>query len=96
MKINQDIRDLAKQHGVHLWQIADCLGITDSALSKRLRYELSNEEKEEICQIIKNCVAKMGVKCSTEQHKTDIQDAYDCGYNCGYADAMNDIAKSEK
>ena len=33
---------------------------------------------------------------STEQYKADLQGAYDCGYNCGYADAMNDIAESEE
>ena len=32
---------------------------------------------------------------STEQYKADLQGAHDCGYNCGYADAMNDIAESE-
>ncbi len=52
MKTNQDIRDLAKQHGVHLWQIAECLEMTDSAFSKRLRHELSRDEKDEIEAII--------------------------------------------
>lgn len=28
---------------------------------------------------------------STEQYEADLRGAYDCGYNCGYADAMNDI-----
>ena len=32
---------------------------------------------------------------STEQYEADLRGAYDCGYNCGYADAMNDIAESE-
>lgn len=32
---------------------------------------------------------------SSEQYKADLQDAYDCGYNCGYAEAMNDIAERE-
>lgn len=30
-----------------------------------------------------------------EQLEADLRNAYDCGYNCGYADAMNDIAESE-
>lgn len=29
-----------------------------------------------------------------EQLEAHIKSAYDCGYNCGYADAMNDIAES--
>lgn len=33
---------------------------------------------------------------STEQYKADLQDVYDCGYNCGYADAMSDIAEREE
>ena len=32
---------------------------------------------------------------STEQYKADLQGAYDCGYNSGYAQAMMDIAESE-
>lgn len=32
---------------------------------------------------------------STEQYEADLRGAYDCGYNCGYADAINDIAESE-
>ena len=32
---------------------------------------------------------------SSEQYKADLQGAYDCGYNCGYAEAMNDIAERE-
>ena len=30
-----------------------------------------------------------------EQYKADLQGAYDCGYNSGYAQAMVDIAESE-
>lgn len=33
---------------------------------------------------------------NSEQYKADLQNAYDCGYNSGYADAMNDIAESEE
>lgn len=30
-----------------------------------------------------------------EQYEADLQNAYDCGYNSGYAQAMMDIAESE-
>ena len=33
---------------------------------------------------------------SKEQYEADLQGAYDCGYNCGYTDAMIDIAESKK
>ena len=50
---NIDIRELAKQSDVKLWQIADKLGFTDIVFSKKLRKELSKEEKETIKTIIK-------------------------------------------
>lgn len=49
---NQDIRRTAAVAGVRLWQIADKLGITDSGFSRKLRKELSQEEKEKIFSII--------------------------------------------
>lgn len=49
---NQDIRRAAAGAGVKLWQIADALGIADCSLSRKLRKELPQEEKEEIFTII--------------------------------------------
>ena len=49
---NQDIRCAAAGAGVKLWKIADALGITDSSFSRKLRKELSQEEKEKIFSII--------------------------------------------
>ena len=49
---NQDIRRTAAGAGVRLWQIADALGIADCSLSRKLRKELPQEEKEEIFTII--------------------------------------------
>lgn len=49
---NQDIRQTATELSVRLWQIADALGITDSSFSRKLRKELSQEEKEKIFSII--------------------------------------------
>lgn len=51
---NKDIRKAAKDAGVKLWQIAAKLGISDGAFSRKLRFELSNSEKETIMDIIKN------------------------------------------
>ena len=50
---NQDIRRAAAAPGVRLWQIAEALGIADCSLSRKLRKELSAEEKERIFSIIK-------------------------------------------
>ena len=49
---NLDIRQLAKDSNIKLWQIADKLGITDITFSKKLRKELSADEKAEIYKII--------------------------------------------
>ena len=49
---NQDIRRMAAGAGVKLWQIADELGIADCSLSRKLRKELNQEEKERIFAII--------------------------------------------
>ena len=49
---NQDIKR-AGGAGVRLWQVADALGITDSALSRKLRKKLPDDEREEILSIIK-------------------------------------------
>lgn len=49
---NQDIRNTAKKSGIKLWQIAEKLGIWDATLSKKLRKELPQEEKDKILGII--------------------------------------------
>ena len=52
MKQNLDIRANAKSKRVHLWEIADKLGIQDSGLSRKLRKELPQAEKEAIFKAI--------------------------------------------
>lgn len=49
---NTDIRTEVKAAGLHLWQIADALGINDGNFSRKLRHELSDEEKTRIRTII--------------------------------------------
>lgn len=56
---NIDIRVAAAKSGVRLWEIAEELGIADGNLSRKLRRELSPEEKERIFSII-NQLAKGG------------------------------------
>lgn len=51
---NSEIKEKAKQSGVRLWQVADKLGITDGMLSRKLRKELPEAEKNNILQIIDN------------------------------------------
>lgn len=49
---NLDIRRKAAGAGVYLWQIADALGIADATLSRKLRKEFSDEDRERIYHII--------------------------------------------
>jgi len=49
---NKDIREYAAKRGVRLWQIAAQLGINDGNFSRKLRKELSQQEREKILLII--------------------------------------------
>jgi uncharacterized protein YidB (DUF937 family) len=49
---NQEIRELASKEGIKLWQIADKLGINDGNLSRKLRHELPEAQKERVIAII--------------------------------------------
>ncbi len=55
---NRDIKRAAKDAGVYHWEIAEKLGIQDSAFSRKLRRELPEREKKEILQIIQNLAAQ--------------------------------------
>lgn len=57
---NQDIRAIAKENGVKLWEIAERLNIADGNFSRRLRRELSAEQKAQIIEIIKSIAAQRG------------------------------------
>ena len=52
LKTNEDIRQAVKNAGLNLWQIADKLNINDGNFSRKLRKELSTEEKAKIVAII--------------------------------------------
>lgn len=56
---NIDVRCAAAGSGVRLWQVADALGIADAQLSRKLRKELPDEEKQKIFEIIRNISAEM-------------------------------------
>ena len=49
---NKEIRCAAGGCGIRLWQVADALGMNESAFSRKMRKELSQEEKEKILSII--------------------------------------------
>ncbi len=49
---NRDLRDLMKRNRVYIWEIAQEYGCAESTFIKKLRFELSQEEKEKIISII--------------------------------------------
>lgn len=50
---NERVREAAKAAGVHLWEVADALGINDTNLSRKLRHEFSDADREQVLAIIK-------------------------------------------
>lgn len=55
---NAEIKKAAKSKRVHLYEIADKMGIFDSAFSRKLRKELPTAEKQEIFKIIDDIAAE--------------------------------------
>lgn len=49
---NLDVRRKLKEVKVMQWQLADKLNISEMTLVRKLRYELSEAEKQKIFQII--------------------------------------------
>lgn len=51
---NKDIKEYARLKKVKLWQVAMAMDMQDSNFSRKLRVELSQEEKQKIKDIIDN------------------------------------------
>lgn len=49
---NTEIREAAKRNGVRLWQVAEGIGISDAAFSRKLRRELLASERERVMTVI--------------------------------------------
>lgn len=54
---NLDVRTIAKENGVRLWEIADKLGISEPTITRKLRRELPADEKQKILSIIDEIAA---------------------------------------
>lgn len=50
---NMEVRTAAREAGVCLWQVAEKLGINDGNFSRKLRRELSTEDREKVLSIIR-------------------------------------------
>lgn len=51
-KANGEIRSAAKSAGVHHWQIAEELGMSEYTLVRMLRHELNEEQRNRIFKAI--------------------------------------------
>lgn len=51
---NERIRSAAKEHNLHLWEIAAALNISDNTFSRQLRNELPEDRQNEIISKIEH------------------------------------------
>lgn len=58
---NLDVRFKAKAAGVPLWKIAERLGVTEVTISRRLRKELSPEQKQQYFDAIQQIVSERAI-----------------------------------
>lgn len=58
---NIEIRIAILQAGLKNWQVANKLGIYEESFSRKLRYELSKEEKQRVLQAIKELKENGGI-----------------------------------
>lgn len=59
---NEDIREKLNISNIKYWQVADKYGVTDGNFSRKLRKELSKNEKEIIFKIINELSKKNNKK----------------------------------
>ncbi len=45
---NKDLRDYMKDKKIPMWRVAERLGIVDSTFSRMLRYEISEDKRNQI------------------------------------------------
>ncbi len=58
MLANADIRTKAKEKKVRFWEVAEYLKISEPTMTRKLRKELPNKEKQEILKIIDEIAAE--------------------------------------
>lgn len=51
---NMDIRRKAMENGVPLWKVAESLGMSESGFSRKMRYEMNDDDKTKVFQAIEN------------------------------------------
>lgn len=61
---NLSLKRTARARGVFLYEIADRLGMIDTAFSRKLRRELDEGERQQILEIIDELAAGKGGACT--------------------------------
>lgn len=64
---NTDVRQYAKKNRVFLWQCAQAMGISEPTMTRRLRTELPEQDKQTLFQIIDD-LAKQSTQNPTTQN----------------------------
>ena len=59
---NQDIRVFAKENGVYFWQIADVMGVSEPTMTRKLRHEMPDQDKQTMKRIIETLAAEQPAK----------------------------------
>lgn len=54
---NQEIRNIAKMKGVYLWEIAERLNMSEPSMTRKLRRELSDQDKAHVLTVIDEIAA---------------------------------------
>lgn len=54
---NVEVRETAKRNGVKLWQVAEEIGMSDAAFSRKLRHELPDADRERVLNAINRLAA---------------------------------------
>lgn len=62
---NTDVRQYAKSRSIYLWQIAEALGISEPTMTRRMRTELSEEDKHNMLAIIDELAAQTSQATAT-------------------------------
>jgi hypothetical protein len=68
---NFDIKERALKKGVCLWEVAEIIGIADTSMSRKLRKELPQAEKDRIFKIIDDIAAEKAAKNNAVQGATN-------------------------
>ena len=55
---NSDVRTAAKSAGVFLYEVAVAMGISEPTMTRKLRFELSNEQTKPILEAIERIRAE--------------------------------------